>query len=86
MPESTVKVAAVQAAPVFLDLEARVAKALALIEEAVATWSWCSAGMVWRMTWMTSGVNSGYRTAWSMPNGRWPRPRHRRSLPAGVGR
>jgi nitrilase len=36
MPESTVKVAAVQAAPVFLDLEARVAKVLALIEEAAA--------------------------------------------------
>jgi isochorismatase family protein len=38
----------------------------------VATWSWCSAGMVRRMTWMTSGVNSGYRAAWSIPNGRCP--------------
>src|SRR4029450_3109968 len=38
----------------------------------VATWSWRSAGMVSRMTWMTSGVNSGYRAAWSIPNGRCP--------------
>jgi nitrilase len=36
MSESTVRVAAVQAAPVFLDLEASVAKALGLIEEAAA--------------------------------------------------
>ncbi|HET8789430.1 MAG TPA: carbon-nitrogen hydrolase family protein [Actinomycetes bacterium] len=34
MPASTVKVAAVQAAPVFLDLEASLVKALALIEQA----------------------------------------------------
>jgi nitrilase len=36
MSDSTVRVAAVQAAPVFLDLEASVATALALIEEAAA--------------------------------------------------
>ncbi len=36
MPESKVKVAAVQAAPVFLDLEASLQKALALIEKAAA--------------------------------------------------
>jgi nitrilase len=36
MPESTVKVAAVQAAPVFLDTEASLAKALTLIEKAAA--------------------------------------------------
>jgi nitrilase len=36
MPESKVKVAAVQAAPVFLDLEASLDKALALIEKAAA--------------------------------------------------
>ena len=34
MPESTVRVAAVQAAPVFLDLEASLQKALTLIEKA----------------------------------------------------
>ena len=34
-------------------------------------------GMVRRMTWITSGVNKGYRAAWSVPNGRWPRPRPR---------
>ncbi|HEX5881074.1 MAG TPA: nitrilase-related carbon-nitrogen hydrolase, partial [Actinomycetota bacterium] len=34
MPASTVTVAAVQAAPVFLDLEASLVKALALIEQA----------------------------------------------------
>jgi len=36
MSESKVKVAAVQAAPVFLDLEASLQKALALIEKAAA--------------------------------------------------
>ena len=36
MSESIVKVAAVQAAPVFLDLEASLGKALALIEKAAA--------------------------------------------------
>jgi nitrilase len=36
MPASKVKVAAIQAAPVFLDLEASLAKALALIEQAAA--------------------------------------------------
>jgi len=36
MSESTVKVAAIQAAPVFLDLEASVTKALALIDKAAA--------------------------------------------------
>src|SRR5918995_2231406 len=38
----------------------------------VATWSWLSAGMVSRMTWMTSGLNSGYKAASSTPNGWWP--------------
>ena len=36
MSESRVKVAAVQAAPVFLDLEASLQKALALLEKAAA--------------------------------------------------
>jgi predicted amidohydrolase len=36
MPESTVRVAAVQAAPVFLDLEASLQKALGLIEKVAA--------------------------------------------------
>jgi nitrilase len=36
MPESKVKVAAIQAAPVFLDLEASLQKALRLIEKAAA--------------------------------------------------
>jgi nitrilase len=36
MSESKVKVAAIQAAPVFLDLEASVTKALALIDKAAA--------------------------------------------------
>ena len=42
MSESKVKVAAVQAAPVFLDLEASLVKALALIEQAADGGPACS--------------------------------------------